>query len=74
MELASKQEEEEEAILQLESQLDALVVTIRQLEEQVDSCYMHSLQKAFYVNLFLGGCNNLTTSGSAWGADGRGGS
>ena len=47
MELASKQEEEEEAILQLESQLDALVVNIRQLEEQVDSCYMQSLQKHF---------------------------
>jgi len=34
-ELASKQEEEEEKILQLENQLDGLVVTIRQLEEQV---------------------------------------
>ena len=34
-ELASKQEEEEEAIVQLENQLDGLVATIRQLEEQV---------------------------------------
>ena len=34
-ELASKQEEEQEAIVQLENQLDGLVATIRQLEEQV---------------------------------------
>ena len=33
--LASKQEEEQEAIVQLENQLDGLVATIRQLEEQV---------------------------------------
>ena len=34
-ELASKQEEEQEAIVQLENQLDVLAATIRQLEEQV---------------------------------------
>ena len=36
MDLQAEQEEEEAAILQLESQLDELVVTIRQLEEQVE--------------------------------------
>ena len=34
-ELASKQEEEEEAIVQLENHLAVLVATIMQLEEQV---------------------------------------
>ena len=35
-ELEQEQQEEQEAILELENQLDALVVSIRQLEEQVE--------------------------------------
>merc|ERR1719391_1718317 len=36
-ELQQEQQEEQEAILELENQLDALVVTIRQLEEKVEA-------------------------------------